>query len=118
MDKQKKMFIGVIIIAAVAAATISGVLAYFFATRTITASKFATGTLDLNVASNGNALEPFVIENMGDNANISGSKTWTIKNTGTLPGRLLLRLQNVSNQENSCNDQEKAAEAGCEADNE
>lgn len=118
MDKQKKMFIGVIIIAAVAAATISGVLAYFFATRTITASKFATGTLDLNVASNGNALEPFVIENMGDNANISGSKTWTIKNTGTLPGRLLLRLQNVSNQENSCNDQEKAAEAGCEANNE
>jgi hypothetical protein len=55
---------------------------------------------------------------MGDNANISGSKTWTIKNTGTLPGRLLLRLQNVSNQENSCNDQEKAAEAGCEANNE
>ena len=118
MDKQKKMFIGVIIVVSLVAATISGVLAYFFATRTITASRFATGTLDLNVASNGNALEPFVIENMGDNANISGSKTWTIKNTGTLPGRLLLRLQNVSNQENSCNDQEKAAEAGCEANNE
>lgn len=118
MDKQKKMFIGVLVIVAVLAAGIGGTLAFFFATRTVTTSKFTTGTLDLDVASNGTKLEPFVIENMGDNANISGTKTWTVKNTGTLPGRLLVRLQNVSNTENGCNDQEKTAESNCEADNE
>jgi len=50
---------------------------------------------------------------MGDNANISGTKTWTVKNTGSLPGRLLVRLQNVINTENGCNDQEKTAEPTC-----
>ena len=118
MDKQKKLLISVLIIATVLAAGVGATLAYFFATRTVSTSKFATGTLDLDVSSNGTKLEPFVVENMGDNANISGTKTWTVKNTGTLPGRLLVRLQNVSNQENGCNDQEKTAEPSCEADNE
>jgi predicted ribosomally synthesized peptide with SipW-like signal peptide len=92
-----------------------GTYAYFTATRTTSANRFAAGTLDLDVAANGNKLEPFVIENLGDNANISGTKTWTIKNTGSLPGRLLVRLQNVINTENGCNDQEKAADPTCEA---
>lgn len=118
MQKQKRMFLSVVIIAVVATAAISGTLAYFFARRTVSTSKFTAGTLDLDVASNGNKLEPFVIENMGDNANISGTKTWTVKNTGTLPGRLLLRLQNVVNRENGCNDQEKNAESACEANTE
>ncbi len=118
MDKQKKLFISIMIIGVVLAAGVGATIAYFFATRTVSTSKFTTGTLDLDVSSNGTKLEPFVIENMGDNANISGTKTWTVKNTGTLPGRLLVRLQNVGNQENGCNDQEKAAEAGCEVDSE
>ena len=88
--------------------------AYFTAQRTTSANKFTAGTLDLDVSANGNKLEPFVVENMGQNANISGSKTWKVKNTGTLPGKLLIRLQNVSNKENGCNDQEKVADPNCE----
>ncbi len=107
------VIIGVTVVAGAAAAT----AAYFTATRTASTNKFTAGTLDLNVQSNGNANEPFVIENMGDNANISGTKTWTIKNTGTLPGRLLVRLLNVVNKENGCNDQEEMAEPACDADN-
>jgi len=72
----------------------------------------------LNVQSNGIVNEPFVIVNMGDNANISGTKTWTVKNTGSLPGRLLVRLQNVVNKENDCNDQEAATEPTCADDTE
>ena len=104
-------------IGVVAALASAGTYAYFTATRTTSANRFAAGTLDLDVAANGNKLEPFVIENMGDNANIDGTKTWTIKNTGSLPGRLLVRLQNVVNNENACNDQEAAAEPACAADN-
>lgn len=115
---NKKVWYSILLIVVVAGGAIAGTYAYFTATRTTSANRFAAGTLDLDVAANGNKLEPFVIENMGDNANISGTKTWTIKNTGTLPGRLLVRLQNVANTENGCNDQEKMAEANCDADNE
>ncbi len=74
--------------------------------------------MDLDVASNGQKLEPFIIDNIGENGDISGTKTWTVRNTGSLPGRLLIRLQNVINRENGCNDQEKLAEPNCENDNE
>ncbi|MFA5886796.1 MAG: TasA family protein [Patescibacteria group bacterium] len=112
---NKKVWYSITMIIVVAALAAGGTYAYFTATRTTSANRFAAGTLDLDVAANGNKLEPFVIENMGDNANISGTKTWTIKNTGSLPGRLLVRLQNVVNTENGCNDQEKTAEPDCDA---
>jgi len=118
MPKQKKVFISLFLIGIVGAAAIGGTFAFFFARRTTTANKFTAGTLDLNVSSNGQALEPFVIDNMGQNGNISGTKTWVVKNTGTLPGRVFVRLQNVTNRENGCNDQEKNAEPACEDDNE
>lgn len=118
MKNNKKLLFGILIISVVSAIAISATVAFFTARRTVTQSRFTMGTLDLDVASNGQKLEPFVIDNIGENGNISGSKTWTVKNTGTLPGRLLIRLQNVVNKENGCNDQEKLAEPNCEADNE
>jgi len=118
MKKNKKLLIGILLIAVVSVIAISATVAFFTARRTVSSSKFTMGTLDLDVASNGQKLEPFVIDNIGENGNISGTKTWTVKNTGTLPGRLLIRLQNVVNKENGCNDQEKLAEPNCEADNE
>jgi len=117
MDK-KKIWLSIGLVILVAGGAITATAAYFTAQRTASTNKFTAGTLDMNVQSNGVVNEPFVIENMGDNANISGTKTWTVKNTGTLPGRLLVRLQTVVNKENGCNDQEKAAEPACEADTE
>lgn len=111
---NKKVWYSITMIIIVAALAAGGTYAYFTATRTTSANRFAAGTLDLDVAANSIKLEPFIIENMGDNANISGTKTWTIKNTGSLPGRLLVRLQNVVNNENDCNDQEKAADPTCD----
>lgn len=111
---NKKVWYSIIMIGVVVALAVGGTYAYLTASRTTSANRFAAGTLDLDVAANGNKLEPFVIENMGNNANISGTKTWTIKNTGSLPGRLLLRLQNVVNNENGCNDQEKVADPTCD----
>ena len=117
MDK-KKIWVSLGLIILVGGGAIAATTAYFTAQRTASTNKFTAGTLDMNVQSNGTVNEPFVIENMGDNANISGTKTWTVKNTGTLPGRLLIRLQNVSNKENGCNDQEEAIEPACAADTE
>lgn len=114
--KNKNKLLLSIALALTAVGGVYGSFAYFNAQRKVEASKFTAGTIDLDVSSNGNKLEPFVIENMGDNANISGTKTWTIKNTGSLPGRLLIRLQNINNKDNGCNDQEKNAEPTCEAD--
>lgn len=118
MEKKKKILLSLFLIAAVGGAAIAGTYAYFTARRTVSTNRFATGTLDLNVSSNGQVNEPFVIENLGENANISGGKTWTVKNTGSLPGRLLLRLNDVTNEENGCNDPEKEAEPACESNTE
>jgi len=113
---NKKTLYSIFMVAIVASGAGVGTYAYFTATRTTTANSFAAGTLDLNVDSNGNVLEPFVIENIGENGEIGGSKTWTVTNTGSLPGRFLVRLQNVSNSENGCNDQEEMAEPACADD--
>jgi len=86
--------------------------AFFSARRTTTGNKFTVGTLDLQVGSG--VSDPFVVENIGASGDISGGKTWTIKNTGSLPGRLFMRLRNLVNNNGGCiNDFKKAADANC-----
>ena len=116
-NMNKKIWYSISLIIIVASSASIGTYSYFTADRTTSANKFVAGTLDLNVSANGNKLEPFVVENIGNNPTISGSKVWTVKNTGTLPGRLLINLQNLSNLENGCNDQEKLADPSCEEAN-
>lgn len=116
MNFFKKPWVSLLLILGAGGLGIAGTFAYFTATRTAETNTFEAGTLDLSVTGDNNtANEPFVIENMGANANMSGTKTWTVTNTGSLPGRLLVRIANLANQENGCNDQEKGAEPECEA---
>lgn len=117
MKSNKKLLISVLVIAVTTLVAGAATFAFFSARRTASTNKFAVGTLDLNVNSGGTDNEPFVIENMGENGNLSGSKSWTVKNTGTLPGRLLFRIQNLTNDENGCNDPEIEAEPNCANDN-
>ncbi len=112
--KKQSLFLSVLIILLAVGGLVAGTFAYFTARRTISASRFAAGTLDLNVESNGQSLQPFVIDNVGASADMNGDKIWQVKNTGTLPGRLMVQLQNVANKENGCNDQEKMVEPDCE----
>lgn len=117
MNLMKKQWVSIALIALTIAGGIGGTLAFFTATRTTSENTFTAGTLDLSVTGDNNvANEPFVIENIGATGDISGSKTWTIENTGSLPGRLLVRIGNLVNAENGCNDQEKATEPTCDAD--
>ncbi len=116
MKNNKRVGLSVVIIMAVAAAAVGGTYAYFTAQRSAAQNKFTAGTLDMSVTGDNNtANEPFVVDNIGQNGDIAGAKTWTVKNTGTMPGRLLLKLAGIANEENGCNDQEKAVESDCDA---
>ncbi|MFH2019300.1 MAG: hypothetical protein ABII80_01670, partial [bacterium] len=116
ITNNKKLFVSILAMTGVAIGAGIGTAAFLSARRTTSVNRFEAGTLDLDVVSNGEAVAPFVIENLGETGDISGEKTWTITNTGTLPGRLLVRIKNLVNQENGCNDQEAEAEPACTAD--
>lgn len=109
--------LSIVLIMLVAGGAMAGTYAFFTAQRTASTNRFTAGTLDLNVTSNNVANDPFVIDNVGENGDITGEKTYTVRNTGSLPGRLSLRLNNVVNLDNGCNDQEKEFEPACESDN-
>ena len=115
MKSKKKLWLSMTIVLAVLIAAIGGTYAFFTARRTASQNKFTVGTLDLSVTGDNNvANEPFVVENIGQNGHINGTKTWTIKNTGSLPGRLLVRLDGLTNVEGGCvNDQVKEVEPNC-----
>lgn len=114
---RKQLMLSLLLVAVIVTSASAGTYAYFSAERTTNDNTFTAGTLDLNVSSNNVALAPFVIDNMGENGTIGGEKTWTVTNTGTLTGRFYLKLQNLSNAENACNDHERAVEPNCNQDN-
>lgn len=58
-------------------------------------------------------ISPIVLKNMGGSGNISGSRTWKVKNSGKFSGKFYFSFTNVTNRENGCNDQEKFAEPNC-----
>lgn len=113
---NKKLLVSLLVVTVVGVGAGAATAAFLTARRTTSVNRFQQGTLDLDVASGGVAVEPFVIENIGETGDISGTKTWTVTNTGTLPGRLLVRIVNLENNENGCNDQEKEIEPGCTLD--
>ena len=117
MKTKQPIVASLIILAASVFVTAAGTYAFFNAKKTISTNKFAAGTLDLDVTSNGNVNQPIEINNVGASGKISGSRTWKIRNTGTLPGKLIFNLQNINNMENGCNAPEIETEPGCEINN-
>lgn len=111
---KKKILLSVLIIAAISGATFAATRAFFTDRETTTGNQFTVGTLDLSVdGNNGTSAEPFVIEGIGESGDISGGKTWTITNEGSLPGRLFFRLADLVNNENGCNEPEAIVDATC-----
>jgi len=109
-----KIFLSVIIIGFVIGGTFLVTRAYLRASQTATGSKISAGTLDMDVGGQrGTLIDPFVVDNIGAEGNITGSKTWTVNNTGTLPGQLYFRLNDVINYENDCNEPEGLIDTTC-----
>lgn len=111
---NKKVWYSILLVIVVGAGAFAGTFAYFTATRTVEQAGFVAGTLDLDVRSGQVARESFMLENLGGDPTMAGEKTWTIKNTGSLPGRLLVRLENVSNTNEGCNDQKRMVRPDCD----
>lgn len=111
---SKRIILSIIIMTAVTLSLLQVTGAYFSSRKSTEGSSFSVGTLDLQVGDeSGSLAEPFTIENLGDGAVSSGGKTWKITNKGTLPGRLYFVLNNISNNENGCNEPEKEVDLSC-----
>lgn len=112
---KKQVALSLLVITVVCVTTFQATKAYFSDSAKSLGSNFTVGTLDLEVGgANGANVEPFVINNIGSDANaMSGAKTWTVTNKGTLPGRLYFKLENVVNKENGCNTPEAKADTTC-----
>ena len=114
-EKMKlRIFLSVVLLSAVITGTFLVTRAFLRASQTATGSKIAVGTLDMDVDGNrGTLIDPFVVKNIGEEGDISGSKTWTVNNQGTLPGRLYFRLNDVINYDNACNEPEGLVDTTC-----
>jgi predicted ribosomally synthesized peptide with SipW-like signal peptide len=116
--KTKKPIISFLItIISLISITAVGTSAFFNAQKNIAANKFAAGTLDLDVTATDNINQPISISDIGGVDKMSGSRSWKIRNVGTLPGKLVFNLANINNLENGCNTPEIETEPNCESDN-
>lgn len=104
---RRKIIISTLIIAAVGTGAYYGTTALFTDTEETTDSTFTVGTLDMDVdGNNGQEFEKFTITDIGADGTVSGGKTWTINNVGSLPGKLSFSLADLDNLENGCNEPE------------
>ena len=112
---KKRILLGALVVLLAVGIGVGISQAFFTDTETGTGSEFTVGTLDMDVGgANGTNVEPFTIDNIGSKRNLSGGKTWTVNNTGSLPGRLYFDLANLINHENSCNEPEESSDGTCD----
>jgi len=111
---KKKILASSLIIAVVGTAGYFGSQALFTDTETSTTANFTVGTLDLDVdGNNGQAFDNFQVSNIGADGTVEGGRTWTINNTGSLPGRLTFSLASLENYDNGCNEPEELVDTTC-----
>ncbi|PIR62480.1 MAG: hypothetical protein COU65_03205 [Candidatus Pacebacteria bacterium CG10_big_fil_rev_8_21_14_0_10_42_12] len=111
MNKKVLMGLGALIV--VGAGTAAS-FALFSDVETSGSNTFAAGTLDMSVGgANGTAFESFNIENIGGTGGYSGGKTWTITNSGSVPGNLTFQMNDLVNNDNGCNEPEALVDTSC-----
>lgn len=89
--------------------------ALFTDTETSTENNFTTGTLDMSVdGNNGTAFDSIVVDNIGADGTVNGTRTWTINNSGSLPGVLSFAVTDLANLENGCNEPEAKVDQTCD----
>lgn len=113
---KRKILLSAFLIALVGGGGYAASQALFTDTETGTDSSFTVGTLDMDIDGNNGdptAFDNFEVTNIGADGTVSGGKTWTINNTGSLPGNLSFSLADLTNTENGCNEPEALADASC-----
>lgn len=114
---RRRMLVGGLIITATLAGAAAGSFALFSDTETGTDSSFTVGTLDMDIDGNNGdpaAFDNFAVTNIGADGTVSGGKTWTINNTGSIDGELTFSLASLTNTENGCNEPEALVDVTCD----
>lgn len=90
--------------------------ALFSDVETSGSNTFTAGTLNMEVGgADGTAFESFTIGNIGASGVVTGGKTWTITNSGSVPGNLTFQMNDLTNDENGCNEPERIVDPTCDA---
>ncbi|MCD6178144.1 hypothetical protein J7K03_02760 [bacterium] len=112
---NKKILISLSIIGIVAAIAVGGTVAYFSDTETSTGNTFSAGSLDLKVKDGDNPGVLFTLSNITPGQYYDAG-TVTLKNAGSIPGRLSIKIKDPVSNENSL--EEPEIEAGDAPDTE
>lgn len=114
---MKKIIISASIILAASAIIAGGTYAYFSDTETSTGNTFTSGTLDLKAdGQDGQAVVHITRSGLKPYPHWSHSfgGQWVLKNDGSIPGKFSMKIVNIKNYENNCNDPEnKAGDTTC-----
>lgn len=109
-----------LLVGAVALYIVSGFGIYTFAalsTRgTTKVENLEFGSLGVNIVDDEKKDTSVIGDAIIEDSNFVREKNIKIQNTGTLPGRLFIRLLDTKNEENGCNESETEAEPTCGAD--
>lgn len=97
------------LIVAVAAVAGGATYAYFSDTETSDGNSVTAGTLDMKVDDKDDPLiEKVTFENAKPGDTIT--KTWKVKNVGSIPGKVTVKIKNVVDNDNGCTEPEVPAE--------
>ncbi len=109
---MKRIILSLFSILVVGSVVTAATKAYFSDTETSTGNTFAAGTLDLKVNDQD---DPVVVHisrtDMKPYPSWSHSYggQWILKNAGTIPGKFSVKIINIKNTENGCNEPEQNA---------
>ncbi len=113
--KKKPLIIAALVVGLLGAGTYAASRALFSDTEQSADNTFAVGTLDMSVgAANGTAFDSINISNVGVDGTVTGTKTWVINNSGSVPGNLTFQVNDIKNYENGCNEPEALADTTCD----
>lgn len=104
---MKKIILSLVAVFAVVAVAAGITWSQFNDSETSTDNSFAAGTLDLKV-NDADSMATFTVENMVP-GQTKGSPTYTLRNAGTVPGVVTMKVKNVRTEENGVTNPETKA---------
>ena len=111
----RKIAMSVLVIAVATAMVTLGTFAYFSDSETSTGNTFGAGTLDLIVNGENPLSSAFAESNLYPGW--SSTEPITVTNGGTIDGNTLtVSVQNLANDDNSCNEPEALVDTTCGVD--
>lgn len=108
---KTKVLFSIIIIGVVSSIGFVSTRALFSDSITKSGSSFTIGTLDLDIS--GEDGKSVSINNIGTTAELNGEKSWVVNNKGSITGRLYIKIANLKNLENGCNEPESIVDSTC-----